>query len=198
MLIYLIRHGETAYNTEKRYQGRLDIPLSPQGMAQLRRAGFSPEIVYVTPLLRTQQTAAILFPTARQVIVDSLREMDFGIFEGRSFLEMEHDPQYRAWVDSGCALPCPGGESRDDFSARTCAAFAPLVDVALAQGAERLVVVAHGGTQMAVMARYAHPRREFHRWHVGNGGGFVLDAEDWPSQRTLRLVETISCATEDD
>ena len=38
MLIYLLRHGLTAYNAEKRYQGQRDIPLSPAGRAQLRQA----------------------------------------------------------------------------------------------------------------------------------------------------------------
>ena len=39
MLIYLLRHGLTQENLEKRYQGRRDVPLCPQGLAQLRRAG---------------------------------------------------------------------------------------------------------------------------------------------------------------
>ena len=38
MLIYLLRHGLTEYNAQKRYQGQRDIPLSPEGAAQLRRA----------------------------------------------------------------------------------------------------------------------------------------------------------------
>ena len=42
MKIYLLRHGVTIYNTEKRYQGQRDIPLSTQGRAQLRRADFTP------------------------------------------------------------------------------------------------------------------------------------------------------------
>lgn len=196
MLIYLIRHGETAYNAEKRYQGKLDIPLSPQGMAQLRRAGFSPETVYVTPLRRTQQTAAILFPQARQAVVDDLREMDFGAFEGRNYIEMEHDPQYRAWVDSGCALPCPGGESRDSFSNRTCPAFAALLDGALARGEDRLVIVAHGGTQMSILHRFGRPWREYHQWRGSNGGGFVLDSQPWPAGRTLRLVGEVTYTAE--
>ena len=42
MLIYLLRHGQTEYNAQKRYQGQRDIPLSPEGAAQLRRADFDP------------------------------------------------------------------------------------------------------------------------------------------------------------
>ena len=47
MLIYLLRHGLTAYNAEKRYQGQRDIPLCPAGRAQLRQADLWPETVYL-------------------------------------------------------------------------------------------------------------------------------------------------------
>ena len=50
MLIYLLRHGQTEYNAQKRYQGQRDIPLSPEGAAQLRRADFDPDVVYVSTL----------------------------------------------------------------------------------------------------------------------------------------------------
>ena len=68
MKIYLLRHGVTEYNTQKRYQGQRDIPLSTKGRAMLRRADFDPEVVYVSPLTRARQTARILFPEARQVV----------------------------------------------------------------------------------------------------------------------------------
>ena len=67
MKIYLLRHGETAYNVDHRYQGVTDIPLSPAGLAALKQADFSPKTVYVTPLKRTKQTAEILFPTAEYI-----------------------------------------------------------------------------------------------------------------------------------
>ena len=57
MLIYLLRHGLTAYNAEKRYQGQRDIPLCPAGRAQLRQADLRPETVYITPLCRTRLAA---------------------------------------------------------------------------------------------------------------------------------------------
>ena len=48
MLIYLLRHGLTQDNLEKSYQGRRDVPLCPQGLAQLRRADFAPKTVIIT------------------------------------------------------------------------------------------------------------------------------------------------------
>ena len=72
MLIYLLRHGQTEYNAQKRYQGQRDIPLSAAGIAQLRQADFAPEVVYVTPLQRTAQTARVFFPGAKLIPVDGL------------------------------------------------------------------------------------------------------------------------------
>ena len=191
MLIYLLRHGETEYNAQKRYQGQRDIPLSAAGLAQLRRAEFAPEVVYVTRLQRTAQTAAVLFPGARQVVVPGLEEMCFGSFEGRNYIEMEHDPDYLAWVAANCESRCPDGERRADFSARVCAAFARLADRAADAGEQRLVIVAHGGTQMAVLERWGAPRRDYYDWCGPNAGGFVLDASGWRARRTLRLLRTV-------
>ena len=188
VLIYLLRHGETAYNAEKRYQGVRDIPLSDAGRAKLRRADFSPRTVYVSPLCRARESASILFPTAAQTVVPGLREM---CFEGRNYEEMEHDPAYRAWVDGGCMGRCPGGESRAEFSERVCAAFERLADAAVRAGENTLVIAAHGGTQMAVLERYAVPRRDYYAWCAPNGGGYILCADRWQSEKTLELVREV-------
>lgn len=196
MLIYLLRHGQTAYNAERRYQGVLDIPLSDEGLAQLTRADFDPPTVYTSSLRRTAQTARVLFPTARLVPVADLREMDFGAFQGRTAPEMENDDAYRAWVDGGCTGRCPGGESQAEFSDRVCRAFVQLIDRALDEGADRLTVVAHGGTQMAALERFAEPSRPYYAWCAGNAAGYVLDAGRWRSHGVLDLVREVSYALE--
>ena len=48
MLIYLLRHGLTEYNAQKRYQGQRDIPLSEEGCRELRRADIDPKVVYIS------------------------------------------------------------------------------------------------------------------------------------------------------
>lgn len=192
MLIYLLRHGATAGNAEGRYQGRrTDAPLSPAGRAALQAADFSPEAVYVSPLSRAVETAAILFPAAPRIPVPCLMEMDFGVFEGRSFREMECDADYRSWVQGGCLGRCPGGESREEFSARVREAFSGLVNGALASGRPRLVIVAHGGTQMAALEGFALPRRAYFDWRAPCGGGFLLDTAPWRSRRRLTLVREV-------
>lgn len=185
MQIYLLRHGQTAYNAARRYQGQRDIPLSAQGRAQLCAAGFLPQEVYVSPLCRARQTAELFFPGVRQIVVPELQEMCFGSFEGRRYLHVEQDPDYLRWLEANRTAAHPDGERLPDFIQRSCAAFVALVDSALARGRERLVIVAHGGTQMAVMSRYAQPHRDYHDWCGPNAGGYVLDAADWPDRLTL-------------
>ena len=180
MLIYFLRHGLTEYNAEKRYQGQRDIPLSAAGRAMLRKADIEPRTVYITPLCRTRQTAEVLFPTAKLVVVDGLKEMCFGSFEGRNYIEMEHDPDYLAWVAANCESPCPDGETKAAFSE------------------ELLVILAHGGTQMAALERYALPHKDYYEWCGPNAGGFVLDAADWADKRVLHLVKTVQYTREAD
>ena len=196
MLIYLLRHGLTDYNAQKRYQGQRDIPLSAQGLAQLCKADIDPKVVYISTLQRTKQTAEVLFPYAKLVPVDALKEMCFGSFEGRNYVEMEHDPDYLAWVAANCESQCPDGERKTEFSDRICKAFAALVDKALADGEELLVILAHGGTQMAALERYALPHKDYYEWCGPNAGGYVLDARDWPTQHILHLVKTVQYTKE--
>ena len=198
MTIWLLRHGRTQYNDERRYQGQLDIPLSPAGAAELFRAAYEPETVYVSPLRRSQQTARIVFPTARQIVVPDFAEMDFGDFDGRAADEMADDPAYRAWVDGDCTAQCPNGESRASFCERTCRAFDALLAECAARGEDRLVIVAHGGTLRAVMERRALPERDYFDWTSGNGGGYELRyaAPLWNKQRRLRLTGRLSCVRE--
>ena len=90
----------------------------------------------------------------------------------------------------------PDGERRSDFCNRVCKTLADLIDKALAEGQERLVIVAHGGTQRAALERFGVPRRSFHDWCGPNAGGYVLDARDWPEQHILHLVETVQYTKE--
>ena len=123
--------------------------------------------------------------------VENLKEMNFGSFEGRNYVEMEHDPDYLAWVKANCETTCPDGERKDQFCDRTCAAFAQLVDEAFRQKKDQLVIVAHGGTQMAVMERYAVPHHEYYHWCAPNAGGYKLDASRWPQEHILTVLETV-------
>lgn len=211
MNIWLIRHGLTLPGEEGRYQGFLDESLSEKGKLQLGQAPQEPSHVYTSPAKRARETASILFPCADQISIPGLWEMNFGVFEGRTFKEMENDARYREWVDGMCLGRCPGGESRASFSERVCNAF---LDV-LSQERERqqrdsaendLFIVSHGGTQMAILERWGRPVRDYYSWQSPCGSGWLMElkvnecanAHNGKIQRAgiispeLRVVQTVS------
>ncbi len=181
MQIVLLRHGQTPGNREKRYIGRTDEPLSEAGIAAARAVGSLGAAVvprvYVSPLLRARQTASIAFPQAEQVLVDGLREMDFGVFENHSYQELSQHSDYQAWVNACCETPCPQGESKDEFTRRVAHAVRTLLKQAFAAGDEQLVIVAHGGTVMAAMDSFTCAKGSYYSWHVENCEGYRARVE---------------------
>lgn len=188
MRLELIRHGATALQAEHRYQGITDAPLSEEGRSALHAADDRPERVLVTPCRRTQETAAILFKDVPQIVIPGLQEMNFGVFEGKNYLEMEHDSDYRAWVDGMCLGRCPGGESRTEFVKRVTEAFTALMNLALAEHWKDCVIVAHGGTQMALLERFATEHRDYYDWQLPCGHSYLLDAARWADDRQLIVL----------
>ena len=146
MKINLIRHGQTAGNLESRYIGTTDEPLCSAGMEALRRRRYPAHGVLIcSPMKRCIQTAQAIYPGVKPTIMHELRECDFGAFEGKNYLELNGDPDYQRWIDSGGNLPFPGGESPEDFRARCCAGFAR--------------AVAENHSYPAYRTIYFHPRK---------------------------------------
>lgn len=177
----IIRHGQTPGNAERRYVGALDQPLSEQGRSEARAQKDAigralPEVgrVYVSTLRRTHETAAILFPHVEQVVVDGIQEMDFGDFAGRSADEMCDDAEYRAWVEGNCEGVCPNGESKAEFTERVCVSLERMLRDAYARGERLVVLVAHGGTMMASLSRFADEDRTYYAWATGNCEGYRM------------------------
>ena len=184
--LYLIRHGATAGNLERRYIGRTDEPLCPLGYARLKawRGWILPvDRLFVSPMLRTRQTAEFLFPDLAFTVVDGFRETDFGLFEGKTGAELWEDPIYRAWVNGGCQGDIPSGEPSAQFKARCTAAFAAALET-LSEGMSAGFVI-HGGVIMAILERFAQPKRNFYDYRIDNGACIVCRYENG----ALRIVE---------
>ena len=169
----LIRHGMTRGNLERRYIGmRTDEPLCPQGVAQLRAKAYPPvRRVFASPMARCLETARMIYPGIPLEVVGDFRECDFGAFENLNHDALNGRADYQAWIDSGGELPFPGGESRAAFADRCVRAFERLRRRGIR---EDCAIVAHGGTIMAVMARYARPAGSYFDYQVPNGEGFLL------------------------
>ncbi len=198
MKVLLMRHGVTAANLKKLYNGRTDDSLCPEGVEAAISSGIDPGIksLYASPMKRALETARIKFPNAEITICHDLREMDFGDFEGRCYEELKNDADYITWMESGGTATCPNGENMSGFAERVCRAFNALVAESIEKGASELTVVAHGGTIMAIMSQYGRPEQPYYKWYVDNCCGYRanLDETDWaqtPVFTDCELYETL-------
>jgi broad specificity phosphatase PhoE len=154
--IVLVRHGETVGESSIRYHGATDVPLSQLGRRQMRAArlelpGDAFGRVLTSPLRRAWESARIVFPKVPVQLVDELREIHFGDWEGLTAEEIrERDPvRYEDWQAGRPDFQFPGGERRSDFQARIDRA----VDGMLATGESSLLVVVHKGVIRAIARR---------------------------------------------
>ena len=168
--ILFIRHGATAGNLQRRYIGRTDEPLCELGLKQalsLHEKHFTVDRVYVSPAVRTIQTARLVFPEISYTTVPELWETDFGDFEGKTAEELSDDPRYQAWVDKACLTPVPNGVSTAQFKKRCCKAFAEILEHIPDDSKTAFVI--HGGCIMAILEAFASPKKDFYSYHISNG-----------------------------
>ncbi|MBR2707434.1 MAG: histidine phosphatase family protein [Mogibacterium sp.] len=178
MRCYLIRHGMTEGNTKRCFNGcRTDEPLTAEGRDALKTIEGIPDgaVLFSSPMKRALETAAIMFPDKEPVIIDDLREMDFGIFEGKNHSMLDGDPEYQAWLDSGGRMRVPGGESIADVVERSGKALARAVSEAEKRGADTICIVAHGGLFMALMSSLTG--EDALKFNPPNGAGFIVELE---------------------
>jgi probable phosphoglycerate mutase len=150
--LLFIRHGETDWNRQQRFQGQIDVPLNGIGQAQAQRLaqrlqserfdGF-----FSSDLQRAQQTAAPLAGLWQQtpLLQSGLREQHFGIFEGLDVptIKARHPELWLDWLQHRASFALPGGgESLQQFHDRVLDTVATL---AAAHSGQRLAVVTHGG-----------------------------------------------------
>lgn len=159
--LILIRHGETAWNRERRMQGQTDTPLSDEGLVQARALGARMAAVrfaalYSSDLSRALETARpVAAATGHEIITDPrLRERAFGIFEGLTAAEIaaRYPDELERFHSRDPDYVVPEGESARMFHARCLPCLA---DIAERHSGEDVVVVTHGLVLDAVY-RAAH------------------------------------------
>jgi broad specificity phosphatase PhoE len=166
--LLLVRHGETDWNREGRWQGHSDTALNEEGRRQARElaeqlAGV--DVVYSSDLARAQETAEIVAERhGLEVRPDPrLRERGFGAWEGLSSAEIERDfTEAHARWKSGEGFGAEDAEPFDTFAARI---HAFLEDVLRKHPSENVLVIAHGGSIRVIHALatgldYVHDHRK--------------------------------------
>jgi probable phosphoglycerate mutase len=173
--VLAVRHGETAWNRETRIQGQLDIPLNALGRAQAQRlaqalADQPIDVIYASDLGRAGETARIV---ASRLGLDvrsdpGLRERAFGVFEGRTWAEIEErwPAESERWRRRDPEFGAEGGERLQDFYARAVAAAQRL---AAGHPGQNVLLVAHGGVlDCLYRAAARQPLQAPRTWLLGN------------------------------
>ena len=150
--LIFIRHGETDWNRQQRFQGQIDVDLNATGLAQAQRlaarlAAEPADVLISSDLGRALQTAAPLGRawTLQAAPMRGLREQSFGMLEGLDVptIQARHADLWREWLDHRADFALPGGgESLRQFHDRVLAAVRDIADT---HAGRRVAVVTHGG-----------------------------------------------------
>jgi broad specificity phosphatase PhoE len=184
--VYVIRHGQTDWNAEGRWQGHEDVPLSDEGYKQaqalakhLAHVDFA--AVYTSDLQRARETGrALAEATHAPLVVDPrLRELHLGALQGLTHAEIRErypndDEQMKTnYLDHVVT----GGESRRVMQARAYAAWQDMLEQT---DSRPVALVSHGGTIRLLLLRVLDPAESeaIMRLSIGNTSYTVLDVAD--------------------
>lgn len=199
--VYLVRHGQTVWNTQRRRQGQLDSPLTPAGLLHAEQSAdlmtaVTVDRVFSSPLGRARSTAATIAArlTLPVEVIDDLREVHHGRIAGLSDRQIERDhPQVaadRAWDKYRYRFP--GGESYADADRRAERALAQIS----ASRVRRPLIVAHEmigrmllrnllGLDPQTALSFSHPHEVIYRIQIGEQRADQIHASGitpvWPA-----------------
>lgn len=183
----ILRHGKTISNKSGRLIGlRTDEPLSDEGIRETENHieiiskylnDYDDIRLYVSPMERCVQTAKTIFGEHVFTCVDELKEMDFGIFEGKNYIEMSDNPEYIKWIESNCESKIPDGEDKGSFTKRCMRGFYKILDefykLRQLDDANVLnVIVCHGGTIMSIMSTITGS--DYYDFQAKNADGYYV------------------------
>jgi len=149
--LILIRHGETPYNRDRRYQGHRDAPLTKKGKGQAKKIAIrlrneSLDAIYSSDLKRARYTAKAIngYHSLKVNILPELREIDFGDWEGKTHDEIQREWRglLDEWERKPSQIKIPRGESIKDLAERTRSTIKKIVGNYPDQ---RVAIITHGG-----------------------------------------------------
>ncbi|SHJ58846.1 histidine phosphatase family protein [Hespellia stercorisuis] len=196
-----IRHGMTAANEQHRYLGWTDEALSENGIRKLRECAPSLQncgnYLVSSPMKRCRQTALLLFGREPDLLIPEWKEMNFGKFEGKNYMDLKGDPEYQRWIDSNGTIAFPEGEAREQFTNRCMAGLNRMMielerEKIVGSGVQKpkVAAVVHGGTMMAVLSSLSGG--EYFDFQVKNGCGYCSTLRRKEGQIMLTQIKEIS------
>lgn len=194
--LLLVRHGETEWNREGRFQGQIDVPLNDNGRAQAARAAefLAPvplDLAFSSPMLRPKETAEIILerhPGLSLHLLDGLREIGHGLWEGKYEADIEGDYPglLHQWQTAPETVQMPEGENLQQVWDRAVAAWQEIVAKAAraqeeAQRPLTAMVVAHDAVNKALLCHLTGLGPDcIWRFKQGNGGVTVVHYPQGP------------------
>lgn len=183
--LLLIRHGETDWNRQTRFQGQIDVPLNDNGKEQSKRAAeFLKQVpldfAFSSPMLRPKETAEIILqyhPDVKLELEDGLREIGHGLWEGKLEAEIEqtYPKELHQWRTQPAQVQMPEGENLRQVWERAVAAWQTILE-SLADQQKAGLVVAHDATNKVLLCHILGLAPD-HFWNFrqGNGAVSVID-----------------------
>ncbi|NMF57145.1 histidine phosphatase family protein [Pseudanabaena yagii] len=182
--LLLVRHGETEWNRQKRFQGQIDVPLNNNGHAQARRASeFLAKVkidkAFSSPMLRPKDTALEILskhPNIKLELFDELKEISHGLWEGKfeHEIEAEFAGQLALWQSQPETVQMPEGENLQQVWDRVAVIWQKIVESVPA--GETALVVAHDAVNKAILCLlFGFTPEQFWIFKQGNGGVSVID-----------------------
>jgi broad specificity phosphatase PhoE len=170
--IYLVRHGQTAWNKEEIFRGRTDVPLNETGLREAQLAGeyfreMEIHAIYSSPLLRAWETAQKIAEVQRLGVrsLQGIIDMCFGEWEGQSLKDVqEKDGQrFQQWKNEPHLVKIPGGETLDEVRDR---AMAVLDKTIQSHSGKTLLFVSHRVVNKVILCSILGLDNS-HFWQIG-------------------------------
>lgn len=178
MDIVFVRHGRTKCNIKGIYAGKMDLPLSEKGIYEIEKLketfkGENFDKVYVSPLKRALETAEILGYKGEKD--ERIREVDFGLFEGLTYKEIEkkYPEDCRSWNDDYLNFRFPEGESLLEVYNRTCEFIMDIPETC-----NKVLVVTHEGVIKCALSSIFERIDYFYRFTSEHGRYSIITIED--------------------
>ncbi|MFC4322243.1 histidine phosphatase family protein [Litchfieldia salsa] len=179
--LFLIRHGITDWNKEKRYLGHTDqgvikseLELLSDLKFELKKIHF--DQVYTSDLCRCKETLAYLNLTSLASVDSRLRELHFGDWEGKTYQDLKMDKEYKLWLNSWEDYQIPNGESFVTFKTRIDLFLEELFHDSTQKNKSNILVMTHGGVIRYFVSKVL-PETAFWDVTINHGNGVKLTME---------------------
>ncbi|MCC5635113.1 histidine phosphatase family protein [Nostoc sp. CHAB 5844] len=184
--LLLVRHGETEWNRQTRFQGQIDVPLNDNGRNQAQKAGeflkdVAIDFAVSSSMQRPKETAEIILrqhPGIKLDLQDGLREISHGLWEGKleAEIEQEFPGELHRWRTIPAQVQMPEGENLQQVWERSVVAWQSIVQTALDNQLKTGLVVAHDATNKTLLCHILGlPADNFWNFRQGNGAVSVID-----------------------